>query len=71
MSDPKLIVAHGGAEVCKYRNVMEALEAALAHGADMFEFDVRRAADGTLVVHHDGAIGSRLLSTCKARLWRP
>jgi glycerophosphoryl diester phosphodiesterase len=64
MSDPKLIVAHGGAEVCKYRNVMEALEAALAHGADMFEFDVRRAADGTLVVHHDGAIGSRLLSMC-------
>jgi glycerophosphoryl diester phosphodiesterase len=43
--------------------VLEALDAALAFGADMFEFDVRRAADGTLVVHHDETIDSVPLTT--------
>src|SRR4051794_15704562 len=59
----KIIVAHGGSAARSYRDVLEALPAALAAGADMFEFDVRRTADGTLIVHHDDAIGDRLLVT--------
>jgi glycerophosphoryl diester phosphodiesterase len=33
------------------------------HGADVIELDVRRAGDGTLVVHHDGEIGDRPVRT--------
>ena len=36
---------------------MEAFEEAGRLGADMVELDVRRTADGALVVHHDAAIG--------------
>jgi glycerophosphoryl diester phosphodiesterase len=59
----KLIVVHGGAAAHQYRNVMQALDDALRVGADMFEFDVRMAADGTLVVHHDAEIGAGVLRT--------
>ena len=52
-----LVVRHGGDAAAAYRNVMEALEEAIASGADMFEFDVRRTADDGLVVHHDECIG--------------
>ena len=56
-----LVVAHGGDAALGYRNVLEALEEAIASGADMFEFDVRRTADDRLVVHHDDCIGTRRL----------
>ena len=58
-----LIVVHGGAAAHQYRNVLQALDVALTVGADMFEFDVRMAADGTLVVHHDADIGAGVLRT--------
>jgi glycerophosphoryl diester phosphodiesterase len=58
----KVIVAHGGSAARGYRDVLEALQTALVAGADMFEFDVRRTGDGTLVVHHDDAIGGRQLA---------
>src|SRR6188508_2947612 len=41
---------------------MQALETALSARADMFEFDVRRCGDGSLVVHHDPEIASRSLA---------
>ena len=42
---------------------MAALDGALACQADMFEFDVRRAGDSTLVVHHDAEIDTRTLAS--------
>jgi glycerophosphoryl diester phosphodiesterase len=55
------VVVHGGAERYHYRNVLDALETALAVSADYFEFDVRSTADGVLVVHHDETIGEAML----------
>jgi glycerophosphoryl diester phosphodiesterase len=37
---------------------MQALDTALSARADMFEFDVRRCGDGSIVVHHDPEIAS-------------
>jgi glycerophosphoryl diester phosphodiesterase len=62
-----LVVVHGGAEVQRYRNVLDAMEQALVSNADMFEFDVRRTGDGTLVVHHDADISGRPLAAMTYR----
>lgn len=48
-----LVVAHRGASAIAPENSLEAFEAAIAVGADMVEFDVRRTSDGVLVVVHD------------------
>lgn len=40
------------------------LRAAVASGADYVEIDVRRTADGTLVVHHDRTVAGVPLSRC-------
>jgi glycerophosphoryl diester phosphodiesterase len=47
------VVAHRGAWGAAAQNTLEAFEAAIALGADMIEFDVRRTGDGRLVVCHD------------------
>lgn len=47
------MVAHRGASASARENSLEAFEAAIAVGADMVEFDVRRTIDGVLVVVHD------------------
>ena len=47
------IVAHRGASSEAPENTPEAFSRAIELGADMIEFDVRRARDGTLVVKHD------------------
>ena len=52
-----LIIGHRGAPTLARENTVEAFEAARRVGADMVELDVRRAADGALVVHHDAALG--------------
>ena len=45
-----------------HENTVEAFDAAIGAGADAIEFDVRRTADGVLVVHHDAAVkGQRRL----------
>src|SRR5438132_7158722 len=44
---------HRGAAASVRENTVAAFEAAVAAGADGVELDVRRAADGRLVVHHD------------------
>ena len=47
------IVAHRGASSEAPENTLKAFEKAISLGADMIEFDVRRAGDGTLVISHD------------------
>ncbi|MGH3488316.1 MAG: glycerophosphodiester phosphodiesterase [Actinopolymorphaceae bacterium] len=48
-----MIVAHRGASGDAPENTLAACEAAIAQGADVIELDVRRTADGELVVFHD------------------
>ena len=51
-----LVIAHRGASAVATENTIEAFEQALAMGADWVELDVRRAACGTPVVHHDAEL---------------
>jgi glycerophosphoryl diester phosphodiesterase len=51
-----LVLAHRGASHQARENTVEAFALARDLGADGVELDVRRTADGTLVVHHDPAI---------------
>lgn len=48
-----LVIAHRGASAGEPGNTLEAFERAIAVGADMLEFDVRRTRLGELVVFHD------------------
>ena len=48
-----LIIAHRGASAAAPENTIAAFELAREMGADWVELDVRRAACGTPVVHHD------------------
>jgi glycerophosphoryl diester phosphodiesterase len=48
-----LVLAHRGATRAARENTLPAFAAAVALGADGVELDVRRSADGRLVVHHD------------------
>jgi len=48
-----IVIAHRGASATHPENTIEAFRAAAAVGADWVELDVRRTADGALVVHHD------------------
>jgi glycerophosphoryl diester phosphodiesterase len=52
-----LVVAHRGAWGAAPENTLAAFETAIALGADMIEFDVRRTGDGRLVVCHDPRFG--------------
>ncbi len=69
------ILAHRGASARCRENTLEAFRAARSLGADGVELDVRRSADGVLVVHHDAALpdGSLLASVPAADLphWVP
>lgn len=51
-----LVVAHRGACAHAPENTAAAFRAARAAGADGVELDVRRSADGVLVVHHDAEL---------------
>lgn len=57
-----LIIAHRGASRYERENTLAAFERAIELGADMCEFDVRRTADGQLVVIHDDTVGEMRLS---------
>src|ERR1022692_3165827 len=50
-----LVIAHRGASREAPQNTPAAFEAAIALGADAVELDVRRTADGVLVVHHNAS----------------
>jgi len=51
-----LIIAHRGAPGYAKENTIESFEKAVALGADMIEFDVRRTKDNVLIVFHDERI---------------
>lgn len=54
---PPLVIAHRGASAAEPPgNTLAAFRAAAALGADWVELDVRRCADGALVVHHDAQL---------------
>jgi glycerophosphoryl diester phosphodiesterase len=48
-----LLLAHRGAPGEHLENTLPAFRAALAHGVDVLELDVRMSADGTVIVSHD------------------
>jgi glycerophosphoryl diester phosphodiesterase len=50
------VFAHRGDTADAPDNTIEAFLAAVEHGADGVELDVRRTRDGALVVHHDAAV---------------
>jgi len=47
------VIAHRGASAAERENTLAAFRTAIDFGADAIELDVRRSADGALVVHHD------------------
>ena len=51
-----LILGHRGSSHRARENTLEAFALARAEGADGVELDVRRTADGVLVVHHDAHV---------------
>lgn len=50
------VIAHRGASHVAPENTLSALRSALAAGADTVEVDVRRTADGALVLMHDESL---------------
>jgi glycerophosphoryl diester phosphodiesterase len=57
----KLIIAHRGAPGFAKENTIESFEKAMALGADMIEFDVRKTQDNVFIVHHDASIQGKPL----------
>ena len=52
-------IAHRGFAAVAEENSLAAIRGALALGCDMIEVDVRRRADGALVLHHDSGDAPR------------
>ena len=52
-----MVAAHRGYAAAATENTLAAFDAAIAAGADMIEFDVRRTRDGELIIFHDGQAG--------------
>src|SRR5512139_1484804 len=52
----KLIIAHRGSPGHAKENTIGSFEKAMASGADMIEFDVRRTKDNVLIAFHDESI---------------
>ena len=62
-------IAHRGARLEGVaENSLAAFAHALAHGADMVELDVRRTADGAVVVFHDATLGRMCGAAHEGRL---
>lgn len=64
------VIAHRGASAHAVENTVEAFRLAVEQGADGIELDVRRTADGHLVVHHDPhlADGTAIAATRRDQL---
>ncbi len=56
MAARPLVLGHRGASHARSENTLAAFAKARELGADGVELDVRRTADGVLVVHHDPAV---------------
>jgi len=57
-----VILAHRGLHRTERENTLGAFRAARSVGADGVELDVRRCADGQIVVHHDATIDGKALA---------
>jgi glycerophosphoryl diester phosphodiesterase len=64
------VIAHRGASRAHPENTLAAFAGAASLGAGWVEFDVRRTADGALIIHHDAALpdGRVLIETVRADL---
>ncbi|WP_210492111.1 glycerophosphodiester phosphodiesterase [Patulibacter sp. SYSU D01012] len=60
------VIAHRGSSHALPDNSPQAFEQAIADGADMIEFDVRRTRDGVLVCHHDPDVDGRPVAELSA-----
>jgi glycerophosphoryl diester phosphodiesterase len=61
-----LVIGHRGAPRQAPENTVESFAAAISSGAGAIELDVRRTADGALVVHHDPIVADgRPLVSCR------
>ena len=56
------VIAHRGHHITERENTTTAFAAAVAVGADGVELDVRRTADGALVIHHDPTVSAGSVS---------
>ena len=54
-----MIIGHRGASSYAKENTIESFEKAIALGADMIEFDVRRTKDNVFIVHHDESLQNK------------
>ncbi len=63
-----ILLGHRGAPHWAPENTIASFHRAMDLGADGFEFDVRRSADGRLVVVHDPRVRSRIVSHTPAAL---
>ncbi|MBD2460105.1 glycerophosphodiester phosphodiesterase [Oscillatoria sp. FACHB-1407] len=54
-----LVIAHRGASAYAKENTLISFDKAIALGADMVEFDVRRTRDRVLIIHHDAEINQK------------
>jgi glycerophosphoryl diester phosphodiesterase len=54
-----LIIGHRGTPIYAKENTLLAFERAIAVGADMIEFDVRRTRDRVPIIFHDAYLGRR------------
>src|SRR5271156_1966051 len=68
VGEPVVVLAHRGGTGPWRENTLDAFAGALGQGADGVELDVRRTADGRLVVHHDAQIeGTGAIHALRAR----
>ena len=58
---PPLVIAHRGASALATENTLAAISLAVEMGVDMVECDLRRTADGKIVLHHDADVSGRPL----------
>lgn len=54
-----VVIGHRGAPEEAHENTLASFEKAITLGVDAVEFDVRRTADGVLVVHHDPRVSRK------------
>jgi glycerophosphoryl diester phosphodiesterase len=58
-----LVIAHRGASARAPENTLSSISLALDLGADVVECDLRRTADGAIVLHHDKDVGGKSLKS--------
>ncbi|MCK9536612.1 MAG: glycerophosphodiester phosphodiesterase [Bacilli bacterium] len=62
----QMVVAHRGASgLVKHENTIEAFQKAIEIGADCIECDVRKTADGVIIIYHDELINGVVVNSLK------